>query len=157
MMASIRWLPGSTSMVSEVTPRARAPAISARISAEPTPWPCHASATTTPASAARAPRRAALVHGHGVPDDHAVPDRDHHVGAAVAAGHRAEHPGVRRDRGEEPQVPGLRGQSREEVSERARVRRARRPDHGGDGNGPPRLSSEHELSILRIAESVKQT
>jgi hypothetical protein len=53
IMASTRWLPGSTSMVADVTPRALARATSARISAEPTPWPCQASATTTPTSVPR--------------------------------------------------------------------------------------------------------
>lgn len=41
------------------TPRAVALAISARTSAEPTPWPCHESATTTPISVVRAPLESA--------------------------------------------------------------------------------------------------
>ena len=39
----------------DVTPRTWAPAIRARISAEPTPWPCQASATTMPKSVIRTP------------------------------------------------------------------------------------------------------
>jgi hypothetical protein len=60
-----------------------------------------------------------------------------------------------RDRGEEFPVPGLRGQSCEEVAERAHVRRACRPDRGGDRGAGPYLGSDHELSMSRIAESVK--
>ena len=90
-----------------------------------------------------------LVRRHGVPDDHALPDCDHGVGVAVAAGHPAEQFWPRRDRGEEPQVPALRGQSREEVAERAHVRRAGRPDRRGDRwPGASCLSSNHELSMI---------
>jgi hypothetical protein len=45
-MASAFQLSAITSIATVVTPRARAAAIRARNSAEPTPWPCHASATT---------------------------------------------------------------------------------------------------------------
>ena len=50
IMATAPSLPCSTSIVTEVTPRTWAPAISARTSADPTPWRCQASATTTPIS-----------------------------------------------------------------------------------------------------------
>jgi hypothetical protein len=49
-IASTWWLPGRTSIAAEVTPRARALVTTARISAEPMPWCCQASATTTPMS-----------------------------------------------------------------------------------------------------------
>ncbi len=55
--------------------------------------------------------RAGLVCRHGVADDHAAPDRDYGVSAAVAAGHPAEQLWPRRDRCAESQVSGLQGQS----------------------------------------------
>ena len=55
-MASTWRLPGSTSIAIDVMPRAWALAIRARTSAEPTPWPCQASATTTPISVVRPPQ-----------------------------------------------------------------------------------------------------
>jgi hypothetical protein len=42
-------------MTRVVAPRARALVTSVRTSRDPTPWPCHSSATTTPMSAASVP------------------------------------------------------------------------------------------------------
>jgi len=55
IMACIRWFSGSTSIVSEATPRDRAAATRARTRSEPTPRCWQASATTTPTSAVVAP------------------------------------------------------------------------------------------------------
>ena len=100
--ASVRSLSCSTSIVTVVTPRAWAPAISARTSAEPTPWPCQASATTTPTSAVLAPAGPGLVHRHAVPDDDAAAGGEQGIGGAVAAAQKAEQGRPGRDRGEEP-------------------------------------------------------
>ena len=92
-MARTRGLACSTSITSEVTPRAWARATSARINAEPRPRPCHASATTTPISVTLEPG-AGLVRGHGVSDDDAIPDGDHGVDVGVAARQQVEQAGV---------------------------------------------------------------
>jgi hypothetical protein len=158
-------------MVIAVTPRAWALLTSARISAEPTPRPCQPSATTTPMSAVAPPARAAggstvgalRWHGHGVPDDHTVPDRDKHLGPgrpAAAAGQPAEHRPGRDHRGEEPQQPGPGGKPGEELAQRRVVGGGHPPDgdavtaggrhprpYGRHGRRP--LGSVHRLSIAR--------
>ena len=59
IMARARSLPCITSIVTDVTPRTWAPVINARTSADPTPWCCQVSDTTTPMSVDRSP------HGPG--------------------------------------------------------------------------------------------
>ena len=155
-MASTPRLPGSTSIASDVTPRAWARVTSVRISAAPTPRRCQASATTTPTSVTRAPQGSlGPVRGHGVPDDDAVRDGDYGVDVGGPAGQQVEQAVGGRDRGEEPEIAALDGQSREEVAERGQVRRAHRPDRGGGAAiGSLCLGSVHELSMAGIAESV---
>src|SRR6185437_15808112 len=153
-MASTRRLPGSTSMASAVTPRAWARAISARISAAPTPRRCQASATTTPTSVTRLPF--GQVGGHGVPDDDAVGDGDDGIDVGRAAGQQVEQPMGRPDRGEEPAIAALHGQCGEEITERGLFGRVDRAYRGGGavgiispGSAAPggNLGSVHEPSM----------
>src|ERR1700689_351425 len=153
-MARTWWLPGSTSIVSDATPRARAPAISTRIRAEPPPRPgvghYHADVTRLAAEGS------SPVRGHSVPHDAPVGDGDHLVdGAAGASGQDAEQGRPRRDRSEKPLVSALHREPGEEVAEHGQVRRADRPDdRGRRGGGRGYLSSGHEPSLTRFAESV---
>ena len=155
-MASIVRLPGSTSMVSEVTPRAWAAVISTFISAEATPRPCQASATTTPTSAVRVPCGPAWSAAMACPM--ITPSR-----TATTASLWPSPPDILRS-SSGPGVTGAKNlryrlcgdsPAKKSLSAPTSAAHAGRIAGGDRWPGASYLSSNHELSMSRIAESVK--
>jgi hypothetical protein len=134
-MASTWSLLGSTSMLSDVTPRAWARLISARTSAEPTPLALPGVRHHHSDISHRAAPGGGPVGGHGVPDDDAAVDGDQYIDAASDAGQLAEHGRGRADRREEPPEAGPHGKPGEEAAERGQVGRVRPADGGGHASG----------------------